>query len=119
MTPACQLDIRNSRKVLSPAWSVRSARIHFKEPFSIFTAMVPEQRYLRLKVHAAAKTDKIVEKGNDRFEVWVRKPAENGRANRAVLQALAAHLSIPMGRLWLVKGAHQPAKIVGVRRIAG
>ena len=76
--------------------------------------MKPE-RYLRLKVHAKSREEKLTEKGADRFEIWVREPAEDGRANRAVLDLLASHLQIPAGRLWMIKGAHQPSKIVSVR----
>ena len=71
--------------------------------------------YLRLKVHAGAKADKLVVKGSDRFEAWVREPAEAGRANKAVLTLLAAHLRIHPGRLWIIKGAHQPSKIIAIR----
>jgi uncharacterized protein YggU (UPF0235/DUF167 family) len=73
------------------------------------------EKYLRLKVHAEAKKEKLTAAGQDRFEVWVREPAEDGRANRAVLALLSAHLQVPAGRLWFVKGAHSPAKIIAVR----
>ena len=71
--------------------------------------------HLRLKVHAEAKAEKLVDKGSDRFEIWVRAPAEAGRANKAVLSLLAAHLGIPSGRLWIIKGAHQPTKIIAIK----
>jgi uncharacterized protein YggU (UPF0235/DUF167 family) len=73
------------------------------------------EKYLRLKVHAEAKKEKLTATGQDRFEIWVREPAEGGRANRAVLALLSACLQIPAGRLWIVKGAHSPAKIIAVR----
>ena len=75
----------------------------------------PMPAFIRLKVHAEAKENRLEAKGKDRFEVWVREPAQDGRANRAVLNLVAAHLQIPAGRLWIVKGAHQPSKIVAVR----
>ena len=71
--------------------------------------------FLRLKVHTEAKADRLVVKSPDRFEVWVRAAAEGGRANQAVLTLLAAHLNIPAGRLWIIKGAHQPTKIIAIR----
>jgi len=73
------------------------------------------QTYLRLKVHAESKKEKFVVKGSDRYELWVREPAEGGRANKAVLALLAAHLGVPAGRLWLIKGAREPSKIVAVK----
>jgi len=72
--------------------------------------------HLKLIVHADAKQEKLLPKAGDRFEVWVKEPAQAGRANRAVLTLVAQHLKIPMGRLWLVKGAHSPSKIVEIRR---
>lgn len=71
--------------------------------------------YLKLKAHAGAKDDRLIRKGPDRFEVWVREPAEDGRANRAVLALLSKHMGVPAGRLWIIKGAHASSKIVAVK----
>ena len=71
--------------------------------------------YLKLKVHAGAKKDRLIRKGPDRFEAWVREPAEEGRANRAVLALLSKHPGVPTGSLWIIKGAHAPSKIVAVK----
>ena len=73
------------------------------------------QRLLRVKVHADAREDKLVAKSADAFEVWVKAPAERGLANAAVLRLLASTLKVEAKRLWIVKGAHSPAKIVSLR----
>ena len=69
------------------------------------------EQYLKVKVHAAEKHNKIVEKSPDTYEVWVKAPAEQGRANEAVRTVLAEHLNIPVTKLSLIKGATSPAKI--------
>lgn len=73
------------------------------------------EKYLKIKVHADEKREKILEKSADTFEVWVKAPAEQGRANAAVRAALAAHLGVAENRLSLIKGATSPAKIFLLR----
>ncbi len=69
------------------------------------------EQYLKVKVHAGEKHNKIVEKSADTYEIWVKAPAEQGRANEAVRAVLAEHLHIPTTKLSLIKGATSPAKI--------
>lgn len=73
------------------------------------------EKYLKVKVHADEKREKILEKSADTFEIWVKAPAEQGRANAAVRTALAAHLGVAENRLSLIKGATSPAKIFLLR----
>ena len=56
-----------------------------------------------------------MEKSPDTFVIDVKEPAENGRANEAVLKRLAEQLGIPKGRLWIVKGAGGSSKIIKIR----
>lgn len=69
------------------------------------------QTYLKVKVHADEKKNKIVQKSEDSFEIWVKAPAEQGRANEAVRTILAEHIGVPENKLSLIKGATSPAKI--------
>ena len=69
------------------------------------------ETYLKVKVHAGEKKNKLVEKAADSFEIWVKAPAEQGRANEAVRTLLAAHLNVAENKLSLIKGATSPAKI--------
>ena len=69
------------------------------------------EQYLKVKVHADEKKNKLVQKSADSFEIWVKAPAEQGRANEAVRALLAAHLQLPENKLSLIKGATSPAKI--------
>jgi hypothetical protein len=71
--------------------------------------------YLKVKVHAGEKKNQLVEKSPDTYEIWVKAPAEQGRANEAVRAVLAAHLGVAENRLSLIKGATSPAKIFLLR----
>lgn len=69
------------------------------------------EQYLKVKVHAGEKKEKLLQKTPDSFEIWVKAPAERGLANAAVRAALAAHLGVAENKLSLIKGATSPAKI--------
>ena len=70
---------------------------------------------MKVRVHAGEKKNRVVQKAPDHFEVWVKAPAQEGRANEAVRILLAGVLGIPENKLLLVKGATSPSKIFGVR----
>lgn len=69
------------------------------------------ESYIKVKVHTGEKKNKLVQKAPDTFELWVKAPAEQGRANEAVRTLLAQHLNLPENKLSLIKGATSPAKI--------
>lgn len=69
------------------------------------------ESYIKVKVHAAEKKNRLEQKTPDSFEIWVKAPAEQGRANEAVRAVLAEHLGVPENKLSLIKGATSPAKI--------
>lgn len=69
------------------------------------------EQYLKVKVHAGEKKNRLEQKSPDSFEIWVRAPAQEGRANEAVRALLAQHLGVAENKLSLIKGATSPAKI--------
>ncbi len=69
------------------------------------------ETYLKVKVHAGEKKNRLLQKASDTFEIWVKAPAEQGRANEAVRTMLAQHLGAAENKLSLIKGATSPAKI--------
>ena len=73
------------------------------------------EKYIKVKVHADEKKNKIVQKAEDSFEIWVKAPAEQGRANEAVRAILAGYVGVPENKLSLIKGATSPAKIFLLR----
>lgn len=71
-------------------------------------------RYIKVKVRAGARRNAFFAKAEDAYQIDVKEPAENGRANQAVLTLLSKHLGVPAKKLWIIKGAHAPAKIIEV-----
>lgn len=69
------------------------------------------EQYLKVKVHAGEKKNRLEQKSPDSFEIWVKAPAQEGRANEAVRALLAQHLGVAENKLSLIKGATSPAKI--------
>lgn len=68
-------------------------------------------QYIKVKVHAGEKKNRVEQKAPDSFEIWVKAPAQEGRANEAVKVLLAQHLAVEPKELSLIKGATAPAKI--------
>lgn len=69
------------------------------------------EQFIKVKVHAGQKYNRLVQRAADRFEIWVKAPAEEGRANVAVKAILAQHLDVAENKLSLIKGATSPAKL--------
>lgn len=67
--------------------------------------------YLKVKVHAGEKKNHLEQKSCDTYEIWVKAPAQDGRANQAVRTLLAEKLGISENKLSLIKGATSPSKI--------
>ena len=72
-------------------------------------------QYVKVRVHAGEKKNRVEQKTPDSYEIWVKAPAQEGRANEAVKTLLAQQLGIELNRLSLVKGATSPAKIFLIR----
>jgi uncharacterized protein YggU (UPF0235/DUF167 family) len=47
--------------------------------------------------------------------IKVKAPAKDGRANAAALALLAKHLGVAAAKLWIIKGAKQPHKIIQIK----
>ncbi len=71
-------------------------------------------KFIKVKVKAEAKENRIEMRDADSFEISVKEPAENNRANRAVISILAAFLKVQPQKLRLIKGHTSPAKIISV-----
>ena len=69
------------------------------------------ETYLKVKVHAGEKKNKLVQKAPDTFEIWVKAPAEQGRANEAVRTLLAEHWGVAVDELSLIQGATSAVKL--------
>ena len=70
--------------------------------------------YLKLRISPGARKDSIEKKGPDRYDISVRAPADNGRANEACLVLLGRELGVPPRSIRLIKGGKSPSKIVEI-----
>ncbi len=67
-----------------------------------------------VKVKPKAKTERFAQTDETHFSVSVKEPPVEGRANEAVIRALAVHLGISRSRIALVSGATVREKVFEV-----
>ncbi len=70
--------------------------------------------YVKIRVKASAKEEKFVQKTYDHFEISVREAAERNLANGRVLELVARHFKLPIGKVRIISGHHSPSKILSV-----
>lgn len=76
---------------------------------------MPEQlKYIKVIVTAGSKKESIVEKSPDHFEISVREKAERNMANKRVIELLASHFKVPLGKVRIVNGHQHPHKLLVV-----
>ncbi len=73
-----------------------------------------DYREYRVRVTPASKKEYVKKGKGDALEIAVRERAENGRANARVRGLIAAHFSLPVKNVLIIKGSQQPAKMVRV-----
>lgn len=68
---------------------------------------------MRITVRAkpSAKEERVEEVGLQEFIVAVKEPPREGRANAAIIRALAEHFSVPSSRVRLVSGFTSRQKV--------
>ena len=75
--------------------------------------------YLKLRVIANSKEEKVTRKDPETFLILVRQKAERNMANRRVVEIVARELGIAVGKVRIVSGHQSPSKIVSVDMVAG
>jgi uncharacterized protein YggU (UPF0235/DUF167 family) len=70
--------------------------------------------YIKVKVFPDQKKESFVETGSLRYEALVKAPAERNLANEAVLELVARHFSVSVGKVRIVSGHHSPSKILSI-----
>jgi uncharacterized protein (TIGR00251 family) len=69
---------------------------------------------IKAKVKTNAKNEKIVEK-EDYWEISVKEPPIEGKANKRIIELLAKHLKIPKSRIEIKKGSKSKLKIIEIK----
>ena len=68
--------------------------------------------HIRVKVMASARKEKVLKVAENRYEIAVREPAEDNRANARVLEILRG--LYPGTQVRMVKGHHAPHKTFSI-----
>lgn len=68
---------------------------------------------IRIKVFPNARKPRLVEE-DGLLKVYVNAPAVDGRANSALIKALAAHFGVRKSRIDILKGLKSREKIIAV-----
>lgn len=64
------------------------------------------------RVHPGARESRVVHDGV--LEVWIKERAERGNANRALVQLVAKHFSVPASHVRLLRGHSARKKLLEV-----
>ena len=67
---------------------------------------------IKVHVHPEAKKEKVELLKNGAFDIRIREPAEDNRANERILEIVRSmHPKVPIR---LIKGHHSPHKIISI-----
>jgi len=70
---------------------------------------------ISVRVKPNAKQEKTEKVGERDFSVWVKEKPQEGKANKAVIKALAEYFRIPQADVALVKGQSSKEKIFEIK----
>ncbi len=69
---------------------------------------------IKVKVKTKAKQEKVVKIGDANFEVYIKQVPEHGKANIAVIKAIAKYFKIPQNNIKILTGKTNSHKIVEI-----
>ncbi len=70
--------------------------------------------YIRVVVYPKSKREMIKEVGENRFEIFVKVPAEQNLANRRVGELIASKYGVTEKQVRIISGHHSSRKILSV-----
>lgn len=68
-----------------------------------------------IKVKTNAKKGAVEQAADGSLRVFVKAPPQEGRANEAVIEALASHFKVPKSRVAIVGGFKSKQKIIEIK----
>ena len=72
--------------------------------------------YVKVKVKAGAKEDKMTLIKKDSFDISVKAPAERNLANKKVVELVRKYFKVYNGDVRIVSGHHSASKILSVEK---
>lgn len=70
--------------------------------------------YIRVRVKAGVRKEKITKTGETEWQMAVREPAERNLANARIKEILAQEYDVRVQDVRIVTGHHSPVKILDV-----
>lgn len=67
-----------------------------------------------VKVKPKAKEEKVIKVNDTNFKVWVKELPEKGRANRAVLKAMANYFGTSQSNIKIISGSTSKLKVIEI-----
>jgi uncharacterized protein YggU (UPF0235/DUF167 family) len=67
--------------------------------------------YIRVRVTAGARKERVVREDADTFYITVKEPAERNLANGRIKEILASELKVPPRSVRLLTGHHSSSKL--------
>ena len=67
---------------------------------------------ISVKAHPRAKKIRVLKKSDTEYEVWVREAPDKGKANGAVIKALAEYFDTAKSRFKLISGQTSKLKVI-------
>ncbi len=69
---------------------------------------------IAVKVKPGARQEKVEKVSDKEYILWVRSPAQEGKANDAVIKLLSAFFDLPKSRISIIRGHKTRNKIVAI-----
>ena len=73
--------------------------------------------YIKVKVTAGAKKETIKDLSNNRYEIFVKLPAERNLANTRVREIIASIYKVNIKAVRIISGHQSPSKILSISSI--
>ncbi len=69
---------------------------------------------ISIKVKPNSKERRVEQTGYHQFLIKVKAPAQENKANKEAIEALADHLHVPKSRISIVSGSKSRQKVVNI-----
>ncbi|MDE1925433.1 MAG: DUF167 domain-containing protein [Patescibacteria group bacterium] len=71
--------------------------------------------YIKVRVIAGAKHEKVETQSKDHFKISVKEPAKQNLANKRVVELVAAHFRVAANKVRILNGHQSPSKLLSIQ----
>jgi uncharacterized protein YggU (UPF0235/DUF167 family) len=72
--------------------------------------------YIKVKVNVCSKKEKIIKKTDNRFEIYIKEPAERNLANTRIREIIASLFEVNAKSVRIISGHQSPNKILSINK---